>query len=292
MIRQIKTINIIPMSDPYRVLFMGSPDFCIPTLDRLITHPKVKMMGVVSQPDKPKGRGKQLLPTPVKTWAIDHDIDVYCPQSKDEVAEVVDQIKPMLILVVAYGMILPPSVTDQYLCINGHGSILPHYRGASPIHASLLNNDNKTGITLIKITDKMDAGNMLLTLKTDIDDNDNFETLHNRLALLCADAFASYLDKPGPEIPQNHKEATYCTKLTTSDRELLSTDSNAVKWGKIRAFSPRPGAFIMTGGQPIKIIQARQEGNMLIPVLVQPPGKKKMSYDDYLRGGYPQIKGL
>jgi methionyl-tRNA formyltransferase len=277
------------MSDPYRVLFMGSPDFCIPTLDRLIAHPKVKMMGVVSQPNKPKGRGKQLLPTPVKTWAIDYNIDVYSPQSKDEVAQIVDQIKPTLIVVVAYGMILPASITDRYLCINGHASILPHYRGASPIHASLLNNDNKTGMTLIKITDKMDAGNMLLTLKTDIDDNDNFETLHDRLALLCADAFASYLDKPDTEISQNHDKATYCSKLTTSDRELLSTDSNAVKWGKIRAFSPRPGAFIMIGDRPTKIIQARRERDVLIPVLVQPPGKKKMSYDDYLRGGYPSL---
>jgi methionyl-tRNA formyltransferase len=139
------------------------------------------------------------------------------------------------------------------------------------------------------MTDKMDAGNVVLTLKTDIHDKDNFETLHDRLALLCADAFASYLDTPGPEIPQNHDKATYCSKLTTSDRELLSTDSNAMKWGKIRAFSPRPGAFIMIGGQPIKIIQARREGNVLIPILVQPPGKKKMTYDDYLRGGFPSL---
>jgi methionyl-tRNA formyltransferase len=276
------------MSNQYRVLFMGSPDFCIPTLDQLINHPKVTLLGVVSQPDKPKGRGKQHLPTPVKTWALDHELNTYCPLSKNNVSQIVNKLNPTLIVVVAYGMILPPSVTDNYVCINGHASLLPQYRGASPIQSSLLNNDTKTGITLIKITDKMDAGDIVLTVKTPINDEDTLKTLHDQLSLVCATAFETYLNNPQSGIPQNENEATYCSKLTTANRELLPTDPIDVKWGKIRAFSPKPGAFIIIDGHPTKIINAKQEGNELTPVIVQPPGKKPMNYDDYLRGGYPE----
>ena len=129
--------------------FMGSPDFALPTLKAL--HENYTVSSVLTRPDAPKGRGKQLTPTPIKAWALENNIPVYTPTNKAEVAEVLTTLNPSLCIVIAYGMILPKSITDSITCINLHGSILPQYRGASPIHSSLFNNDTQTGITAIRM---------------------------------------------------------------------------------------------------------------------------------------------
>lgn len=261
---------------------MGSPDFALPTLKTL--HETYGVASVFTRPDAPKGRGKKLTSTPIKEWAEAHDIPVFTPQNKAEVEAQLKTLKPSLCVVIAYGMILPKSITDTIPCINLHGSILPHYRGASPIHASLLHNDTETGITAIQMNEKMDEGDILHINTLPITENDTLQTLHDSLSELSATTIIDTLNSDTPAVPQNHANASYCQKLTTNDRKIHITDSPEVKYGKIRAFSPKPGAFIERDGKIIKIIKANLNDGTLTLVTVQPEGKAPMSYSDYLLG--------
>lgn len=272
-----------------KIIFMASPDFALPSLQALYELPSVTISAVFSRPDTRKGRHKQLQPTPIKAWAINHHIETYTPTHKEELAEQVQKLNPDLIFVIAYGMILPKSVTDHYMCINVHGSLLPHYRGASPIHASLLHNDTQTGVTLIHMNEKMDEGDMIMKTTYDIDPKDNFQHLHDTLAQHSAEACASLIhDYPNLTMtPQDHTQASYCSKLTSDDFELKDTDSLQTKQGKIRAFSPAPGAFIFQDGKRIKILEASVDGEKLIPIRVKPEGKREMSYRDYTLSNPP-----
>ncbi len=268
---------------------MGSPDFGIPSLAYLYQRSDIKLIGIMTQPDKKKGRGKILSPTPIKQWSIDHGIPVSCPTTKEDLVIQLNQWNPTLIIVIAYGMILPKIVTDSYHCINAHASLLPKYRGASPIQAVLLHNEKETGITLIKMNDKMDEGDIVFSQSMLIKQTDNFKTIHDQLSRLSVDALDHYLNNPQNGFPQNHQKASYCQKLTTKDRQLNPTDTIEEKYAKIRAFSPQPGAFFVQNTQSIKILDAHFKNNQLIPIQVQPEGKKQMTYDDYLRGGYPKL---
>jgi methionyl-tRNA formyltransferase len=261
---------------------MGSPDFALPTLKTL--HKEYGVASVLTRPDAPKGRGKKLTPTPIKTWAEEHNIPVYTPQNKAEVEAQLNELKPSLCVVIAYGMILPKSITDAIPCINLHGSILPQYRGASPIHASLLNNDAKTGITAIHMNEKMDEGDILHINTLQITEDDTLQTLHDSLSELSAKTIIDAIDTTETPSPQNHTSATYCQKLTTEDRKINSDDTPEINYGKIRAFSPKPGAFIEVDGKKIKIIKASINGDTLTPLIVQPEGKGAMPYSDFLLG--------
>lgn len=262
---------------------MGSPDFALSTLKSL--HEKYGVASVLTRPDAPKGRGKKLTPTPIKAWAEEHNIPVYTPQDKTEVASQLKELNPSLCVVIAYGMILPKSITDTIPCINLHGSILPQYRGASPIHASLLNNDTETGITAIQMNEKMDEGDILHINRIPIADSDTLQTLHDTLSELSAKTILDTLESPTTPRPQDHNQASYCQKLTTEDRKLTPNDSAPLKYGKIRAFSPKPGAFIEDpSGKKIKILNATLSNSTLIPITVQPEGKGPMTYSDYLLG--------
>lgn len=274
---------------------MGSPDFAVPTLQAICTYFGSESVTVFSQPDKRRGRGKILSPTPVRQWALDHDIPTFTPLNKTEVSELVIKLKPDLIVVVAYGMILPVEVVDDYVCINGHASLLPAYRGASPIHAALLNGDTETGTTLIKMNAKMDEGNMLKIRCSPILSEDNLLSVHNKLAALTAEAFSEWLADDFETnnfigTRQNEAQSSYCKKLRTSDRELNLSDPVELNLNKIRAFSPQPGAFLtLKSGKGIKILKASIVDGILNPIIVKPEGKKEMPYSDYLLANPPII---
>jgi methionyl-tRNA formyltransferase len=266
-----------------KTIFMGSPEFGLHSLVKIQTHHSVELIAVFSKADAPKGRNQVICETPIKAWATKRHIPTYTPTSKKELCENIHELKPDVILVIAYGMILPKSITDTYLCINVHASLLPKYRGASPIHSSLLNNDKETGVTLIKMNEYMDKGDILFSKKIAIAPSDNLQTLNDKLSALSSKACDEIMNiiKHLRFTPQNHDEASYCRKLHTNDFELQSTDSIEEKIGKIKAFSPRPGAFIIQDGKHIKILDAIIEDETLIPITVKPEGKPSMSYRDY-----------
>lgn len=269
-----------------RILFMGSPAFAETTLQTLISFSTV--IGVVTQPPQPKGRGKTLSKTAVHLAAESHAIPVYTPKTKKRLSQIVQHLRPDFIVVVAYGRLLPAAITTDYCCINVHGSLLPAYRGASPIHAALLNGDAVTGITLIRMNDQMDAGDIVLLETTPIQEKDTFQSLHDRLATMGAAAVARFFSDPRGFLshakPQDSGLATYCQKIASSDAELRLSHTVLKNLGLIKAFSPSPGAYIIENGRRIKILQAIVQDGILCPVLVKPEGKKEMLYTDYVRG--------
>ena len=271
-----------------RILFMGSPDYSVPTLEAVYRTFQGCIQAVITQPDREKGRGKQVQPTAVKTHALEYLLPVYTPVSKTELEALTVSLNPSLIIVIAYGMILPKSITDRFLCLNLHGSLLPAYRGASPVQSALLNGDIETGVTLIRMNERMDEGPILASAAISIGPDDCFGTLFEKLSHLSATLCVQFLQTISPltpETPQDHLQATYCKKLFSADFELRPHQESPHQMShKIRAFSPKPGAFIMLDGKRVKILSATLENHHLIPLTVQPEGKKPMPYTDYLRG--------
>jgi len=270
-------------------IFMGTPDFAVPTLTTLVDYFPDWSFEVFTQPDKPKGRGKHLLATPVKEKASTLSLQLHQPHTKSEIETSIQAIKPDIIIVIAYGHIIPKSITDQFLCINVHASLLPQYRGASPIHAALLNADKKTGNTLIRMNEKMDDGDILEVSELEIEDTDNLGSLHDKLAQNAAKTLKSYLketpeNKWGIGKPQDPKKASYCSKIQKEDLFLNPADSPKINNQKIKAFSPVPGAYLIRNDKRIKILEAKIENDKLLPLKVKPEGKKSMAYDDYKLG--------
>jgi len=263
--------------------------FSVKTAEALFQAFPKQLIGIISRPDRIRGRDRDVSPSPMKAFAQSQNIPVFTPESKDELASVVQQLNPDLVVVVAFGMIIPKSVTDSYFCINSHASLLPSYRGASPIQASLLNGDSETGITLIRMNEGMDTGDMLHHVKTSITDKDNLGTLSERLATLAAETLVFYIQNRVLKnrvqyFPQDEAVASYCKKIEKDELQLMHSQSNEEKWHRIRAFGPKPAAFVRSNGKRIKILEAKLEQGELIPILIQPEGKALMSYTDYLLG--------
>jgi methionyl-tRNA formyltransferase len=271
------------------ILFMGSPTYALPTLEAIHRQFPQATLTVFTRPDAPQGRSNTPVPTPIKTWAHTQGITVYTPASKIELQEQVQAIHPDLVIVIAYGMILPKAITDAYFCLNLHGSILPHYRGASPVQASLLNGDTETGISCIKMNEKMDEGPIVYEVKTPISPNEHFGELFDRLSQLSATACIDFLihhwlTRHVTETPQDHAKASFCFKLNKADFELKSSENQATWLRKIKAFSPTPGAYVIENGKRVKILKASLQNGQLTPEIVQPEGKKAMGYGDYCLG--------
>ena len=302
-----------------KILFMGTPDFALFSLKALVECKKHDICGVITQPDKPKGRGYALLPPPVKVYAEQMGIPVYQPNTlKDEAfASLLDTLAPELIAVVAYGKILPKNVIDypEYGCINVHGSLLPEYRGAAPMQRAVIDGKKVTGITTMYMAEGLDTGDMLLKYELPIGENDNFEVIHDSLGELGARALldtVELLEKgEAVRIPQDDSLATYAKKIMKEDCLLdFSLDARTLH-NLIRGLSPIPLAFTHTpDGKLLKVIEsviadeitehaeddlgkvisleggieiACKRGSVRILRLL-PEGKSRMTADDFIRG--------
>lgn len=299
-----------------KILFMGTPDFAVPTLRALIESGE-EIVGVVTQPDKPKGRGYLMLPPPVKSFAAECGLEVYQPETlKDEsFSELLRSLAPEMIVVVAYGKILPESVLNfpKYGCINVHGSILPEYRGAAPMQRAIIDGKKKTGVTTMYMEKGLDTGDMLIVSEVDILPNDNFEDIHDRLAALGADTMLRTVEqiKAGTAVrtPQSSELATYAAKIEKADCLLDFSKSADELHNLVRGLSPIPLSFTHTpDGKLLKVVSSEVEradgvygkagevievGERIVVACgcgalallrVLPEGKGRMSAADFVRG--------
>lgn len=300
-----------------RILFMGTPDFALPTLKALCKSGH-EIVGVVTKADMPKGRGHHMMPTPIKVYALEHNIPVYQPATLkgDEFASALASLAPEMIVVVAFGKILPRNVLDypKYGCVNVHGSLLPRYRGAAPMQRAIIDGNKVTGITTMLMADGIDTGDMLLKAEVEIGENDNFEVIHDRLAECGAKLLMETVEKleRGEIVPQKQDDslATHAAKIEKSDCLLDFSKDAKVLHDLIRGLSPIPLAFTHTpDGKLLKIVESRVAdkdktvktlpgtvlsvgedikvvcGRGILSVLtVVPEGKGKMSAADFVRG--------
>ena len=248
-----------------RVVFMGTPDFALFSLKALVEAGE-DVAGVVTQPDKPKGRGYALLPPPVKVYAEERGIPVFQPATLKNGAfdETLRQLAPDVIVVAAYGKILPASVLHMppYGCVNVHGSLLPRYRGAAPMQRAILEGCAETGVTTMLMDEGLDTGDMLLTRVVPIDENDTFEDIHDRLgaagAALLLETLRGLADGSVKPRKQPETGASYAAKIEKADCELdFAAPARAVH-DRIRALSPVPLAFTHTpDGRLLKVWKSR-----------------------------------
>ena len=300
-----------------RILFMGTPDFAVPSLEALIQAGHT-VVGAFTQPDKPKNRGMKLQPTPVKVCAQAHNIPVFQPTKlRDGTALAqIRELDPELIVVAAYGRILPDDIlaAPPKGCINVHSSLLPKYRGAAPINWAILNGDKETGVTIMHMAHDLDAGDIISQVSTPIDPDENAETLYTRLAQmggeLLVETVARIADGTAPRTPQDSAGVTFAPMLS---RELSPIDWNrpaSAIHDQVRGLLPWPTATTETiTGAPLKLFvtkvlesttnaapgtvleagkngidMACGNGTVLRILELQAVGKKRMKAADYLRG--------
>jgi methionyl-tRNA formyltransferase len=247
---------------PASIVFMGTPAFAVPSLRALAQHYPVA--GVVTQPDRPAGRGQQLIIAPVKQLALELDLPVLQPEklSAQEAMAQLAAWKPDLVVVAAFGQILKPAVLDmpRYGCLNIHGSLLPRHRGAAPIPAAILAGDSQAGITLMQMAAGVDTGPMLAKRATPIVPGDTAATLAERLAVIGAELLLERLPdylagRLTPE-PQDDALATFAPQLEKQDGHLDFSRPAVEVERRVRAMTPWPGAFALWQGQPLKIWRA------------------------------------
>lgn len=258
-----------------KILFMGTPDFAVPCLDILVSN-GFDVCGAVTQPDKPKGRGHKLTPPPVKEYAISKNIPVYQPQTlKDgEFEKVLDELKPQLIAVVAYGKILPEYILDfpEYGCVNVHGSILPKYRGAAPIQWAIINGDKTTGVTTQYMKMGVDTGDIIFTDETEILPDETYGELYTRLsqsgAKLLLKTVNAIKDGTAPRTEQDESEATHAPMLTKETGHIDWTKSADEVLSLIRGTNPWPMSYAMYGDEMMKVFGVKKGSGFDAP-----PGK-------------------
>ncbi|MBK5274386.1 MAG: methionyl-tRNA formyltransferase [Desulfuromonadales bacterium] len=247
-----------------RVIFMGTPEFACPTLQKLIDRGE-QVVAVVTQPDRPKGRGQKLMPPPVKELAQQHGITVYQPlKVRDpEVVEIIRTLAPDVIVVVAFGQILPKALLDipPLGCINVHASLLPRYRGAAPLNWCIINDETETGVTTMLMDVGLDTGPMLLTQSTPIDENEDIVSLHDRISVMGAELLSVTLDglAAGTIIPreQDGSRNCYAPMLKKEDGRInWQRDARSIH-NQVRGLAVWPGASTMLDGQVLKVCRAR-----------------------------------
>lgn len=299
-----------------RIVFMGTPDFAAASLKKLLED-GFNVVGVFTQPDKPKGRGMEMSFSPVKQLALAHGLPVYQPEKmRDGTAyEQIKALAPDILVVVAYGRILPDDILalPRYGAVNVHGSLLPRYRGAAPIQWAVLNGDEVTGVSTMYLASEMDTGDVIYTAETRIGEFETSGELFDRLMLMGADLLAKTLrdieNGTAPRTPQDHSKASYVSQL---DKSICPIDWNkspraVVKWiyglqpwpvatmeleGTVyRVFAAEytqnhtdklPGQVVSAGKQGIEMACA--DGKTLMITELQAPGKKRMKAADFLRG--------
>ena len=297
-----------------RILFMGTPDFAKQNLEALYNSGE-NIVGVVTAPDKPKGRGMVLTPSDVKKFAMEKGLAVYQPTTLKDGAflDTLKELDPELIVVVAYGKILPSYVLDypKYGCINNHASILPKYRGAAPIQRAIMDGDKETGVSVMKMDIGLDTGDVIYVEKVSIEENDNFEIVHDKLAEAGSKALLRVVDllKSGDATYTKQPNSfTYAEKILKSDCLIDFNSTIDEIHNKIRGLSPIPLAFTKTpDGKILKVVKAHktdkqsngengevvsldgaifvkcQNGVIALDVIV-PEGKGKMNASDFING--------
>jgi len=298
-----------------RTVFMGTPEFALPTLEGLIAA-GLPVIGVYTQPDRPSGRGKQLAPPPVKQLATAHGLPLFQPfrLRLPEVVAELQTLAPDLIVVVAYGQILPKSVLDipRYGCINVHASLLPKYRGAAPINHAIMAGESETGVTTMYMDVGLDTGDMLVKRTANIGANETAGELHDRLAQLGREAMLATLERlcAGTLVREKQDEALTCYA------PLLRKEQGRIDWSRsaselhnqVRGLDPWPGAYTLLAGDPLKLARTipLQElptaaagtvlgadasglriacGNGVLKVgELQLPGRKRLPAAEFLRG--------
>ncbi|MBQ9131738.1 MAG: methionyl-tRNA formyltransferase [Clostridia bacterium] len=297
-----------------RILFMGTPDFALFSL-RALVEAGEDVIGVVTQPDKPRGRGYTLTPPPVKVYALEKGLPVYQPATLrgEEFAALLAEIDPEVIVVVAFGKILPANVLEypKYGCVNVHGSLLPAYRGAAPMQRAIIDGCAETGITTMMMDVGLDTGDMLLKKTVAIDLHDNFETVHDKLGECGAALLLETLDAlekgTAVRIPQDDTLATYAAKIEKEDCALDFSQSAKAVHDRIRGLSPIPLSFTHTpDGKMLKVVASDfaegkgkpgevislDDGRITVAcgegavalLTVLPEGKKRMSAADFING--------
>lgn len=297
-----------------KIVFMGTPDFSVPILQNLVKE-GYNIVGVVTQPDRPKGRKKTLTPPPVKVEAEKHNIPVLQPEKIRHEVDDVLALQPDLIVTAAFGQILPNELLDapKYGCINVHASLLPELRGGAPIHYSILKGKDNTGITIMYMAEKLDAGDILTQVMVKIEERDTVGTLHDKLS----DAGVKLLSETIPQLmagklepkKQDDSKATFASNIKREQEKIDWSKSGEEIYNQIRGLNPSPVAFTNFEDQLLKlwwgeklpvensltpgtIIGIDQDGfvvatgnNTAIKITeLQPSGKKKMSGEDFLRG--------
>ncbi len=257
------------------IIFFGSDDFAAANLQGIVdgTH---KVLACVTQPDRPRGRGLQLTPSPVKVCARDNDLAIWQPAglTEGDIAGELAAYNADLFVVIAYGLLLPPAILDipHLFCLNAHASLLPKYRGAAPIHWAIINGEAETGVTMIRMTPKLDAGDIISQESIPVEPEDTTATLRSKLAQLSADCLLATLDQieagQARFIPQDSSAATYAPKLDKETSRIDWSDPAARINNLIRGLLPKPAAHTFLDGKMIKILRA--ESTPVSPEAAQP----------------------
>ncbi|WP_394232574.1 methionyl-tRNA formyltransferase [Niallia oryzisoli] len=299
-----------------KIVFMGTPDFSVPVL-RQIINDGYDVIGVVTQPDRPVGRKKVLTPPPVKVEALKQGILVFQPEKirrPEELQPILD-LQPDLIVTAAFGQILPKQLLDapRYGCINVHASLLPELRGGAPIHYAILQGKEKTGVTIMYMAEKLDAGDILTQVEVPILEEDNVGTMHDKLSVagakLLSETLPKLLNGELAAIQQNEEEATFASNIKREQEKIDWAKSGEEIYNHIRGLNPWPGAYTTLQGNVLKIwrsekiplqvseapgtiVKLEEEGFIVATgnqtavkvTELQPSGKKKMSAGQFLRG--------
>ncbi|MBQ9314599.1 MAG: methionyl-tRNA formyltransferase [Clostridia bacterium] len=308
------------------IVFMGTPDFAVEALAKIFESGH-NVQAVVSQPDKPSGRGMKLLPTPVKEYALSKNLKVYQPakiKNNEEFISEIKALKPDVIVVVAYGKLLPQEILDipKYGCINVHGSLLPKYRGSAPIQWAIINGEEKTGITTMYMSEGMDTGDMILKQEVMIENDDTYGTLYEKLKKVGGKLILETLEKIADGLIPREKQSD-----DFSIAPMIEKSLGNINWNKsaieirnlIRGLNPMPGAYTNLDSQKMKIWAADLvpdiiENDMLPGTVIkadskeglfvstgdgvlritelQMPNAKKMLATDYLRGNIVEIGSI
>ncbi len=283
-----------------KTIFIGTSEFAAPILEALVHCSLFVVRCVVTAPDKPVGRKKEITPSPIKTAALRNNLSVLQPEKISEISEKISKLKPDLIITASYGQIIPKNILDvpKYGSINIHPSLLPKYRGPSPIQTAILNGDKVTGISIMLMDEKMDNGPILAQKKVAIKNKENYQSLEKRLSLKSASFLSEILPQyvQGKIKPkkQNDSEAVYTKILSRQDGQIDWRKSAQEIERMLRAFEPWPGIWTNFGKRRVKILKAKAvqkprataiktgKGYLLLEI-VQPEGKKPMSAKEFFR---------
>lgn len=296
-----------------KIVFMGTPDFAAHILKALI-EADYNIGLVVSQPDKKVGRKRVIQNTPVKAVALEQQIEVFQPLNIREDHQKIIDYQPDLIITAAYGQIVPQAVLNapKYECINVHGSLLPKYRGGAPIHYAVLNGEEKTGVTIMQMVDKMDAGDMITQAEFPIAIDDNVGTVHDKMmqvgAKLLLDTLPSIFDQSYVKTPQDESKVTYAWNITREQEKINFANDVKSIYNQIRGLNPWPVAYFTKNEKGFKVFNSQMqyhdhnyqigevieisanglviacENGLITITEFQPSGKRRMTLKDYVNG--------